>query len=92
MLKQSEHESLENTELVRNMLETIEEERLRKRQKDSPSRKHDFSMRRLSGSSSQRDFDADRRELLQEAIDRAFASMLKEAEVTYLVNVLKDQQ
>jgi hypothetical protein len=46
--------------------------------------------------SNSRDFDADsegaKEFKLQEAMDRAFASMLKEVEIRYILNILKEKK
>jgi|TARA_B110000285_G_scaffold76999_1_gene88686 hypothetical protein len=46
--------------------------------------------------SNSRDFDADsegaKEFKLKEAMDRAFASMLKETEISYILNILKEKQ
>ena len=86
MLCEPEEEALKDTELVQDALAAIQEEK-----KPSPKKKKKKSQIRRS-SSSRISLNAETAEMFKDAVERAHENMLTEAEITYVIKILKTKE
>lgn len=81
VLKQTEEESLKDSQLVKSMLEAVIEEKESTEKNTGKKKKKRKTIK---------DFDADEQEaLMNKALQRALSKMLREAEINYILNLLK---
>ena len=88
-LQHTEYESLEDTEMVYDMLSNIHEDWHLGITWDDEPKKGKKKKKKKPTRQQVRDFISDNRELVKGKIEQALSEMLKEAEITYIINVLK---